>query len=79
MIYSNTAVYGQKECGKSGHLSNFFTSLKHLIMLMKCTFFQDYAAQIFFLSSFSTNAISWLHLMRLPNSNNYIRIIAFLP
>ena len=30
---------GGNECGKSGHLS-IFTSLKHLMMLLKCYFFR---------------------------------------
>ena len=39
MAYSNTAVYiWENECFKSGHLS-IFTSLKHLMMLVKRIFF----------------------------------------
>ena len=38
MVYSNTAVYGENECGKSGPLS-IFTSLKHVMMLLKHKFF----------------------------------------
>ena len=38
MVYSNTAVYGGNDCGKSGHLS-IFTSLKHLMVLLRCIFF----------------------------------------
>ena len=34
MVYSNTAVYGGNEYGKSNHLS-IFTSLKHLTMFLK--------------------------------------------
>ena len=37
MVYSNTAVYGGNGCGKSSHLS-IFTSLMHLMMLLKCNF-----------------------------------------
>ena len=39
MVYSNTGVYGENECGKSGHLS-IFTSFKHLMMLLKGTIFR---------------------------------------
>ena len=46
MVYSNTAVYGAgggggggNECGKPGHLY-IFTSLKHLMVLLKCNFFR---------------------------------------
>ena len=36
-IYSNTAVYGENEYGKSGHLS-IFTHLNHLMMILKYNF-----------------------------------------
>ena len=36
-VYSNTAVYGGNECVISRYLS-IFTSLKHLMMLLKCFF-----------------------------------------
>ena len=39
MVYFNTAVYGGNEYGKSGHLS-VLTSLKHLMMRLKCIFFR---------------------------------------
>ena len=32
---------GENEYGKSGYLS-IFTSLKHLMMLLKCNFFQGF-------------------------------------
>ena len=41
-IYSNTAVYGEKwvkKKDKSSHLS-IFTSLKHLMVLLRCNFFR---------------------------------------
>ena len=38
MVYSNTAVYGGNENGKSGHLY-IFTSLKQLIMFLERSFF----------------------------------------
>ena len=38
-FYSNTAVYGGNEYGKSVHLS-IFTLLKHLMMLLKYNFFR---------------------------------------
>ena len=37
MVYSNTAICGGNEYGKSGHLY-IFVSLKQLVMLLKCTF-----------------------------------------
>ena len=38
-FYSITAVYGENEYGKSGHLSIFTISM-HLMMLLKYTFFR---------------------------------------
>ena len=39
MVYSNTIQsMGENEYGKSGHLA-IFTSLKHLMMLLKSFFF----------------------------------------
>ena len=37
MVHSNTAVCGENEYGKSSHMS-IFTSLKHLMVLLKCIF-----------------------------------------
>ena len=39
MVYSNKAVYGGNKYDKSGHLSKF-TSLEHLMMLLKCILFR---------------------------------------
>ena len=41
MVYSNTTVYGGNKYDISGH-SHIFTTLKHLIMLLKCSFFQGF-------------------------------------
>ena len=37
MVYSNTTVFGENGYGKSGHMY-IFTSLKHVMMLLKCNF-----------------------------------------
>ena len=61
----------ENEYGKSGQLS-FFTSLKHLMMLVKCTFFRTsflhpikdtdsmmgHAAQIFKVETLSNNVFN---------------------
>ena len=41
-VYSNAAVCGENEYGKSGHLS-IFTLLKHFMMLLKYNFFQGFS------------------------------------
>ena len=62
MVYSDTAVYEGNKYGKSSHLY-IFTSLKHLMMLLKCNF----QGSIFYTTSQTLIALG-------PYSSEYLKV-----